>query len=272
MSTGPCSTDCLADVAPTAPPGLRRRRAAALAVALARASARPPAGDGRRHAVCTSARLLTAAGVRVAVLPPTTAWPTGPVLVVANRVSWVDDLALRTAVPAVPEDDGAVWPGLPTVCAHQVADALTAGRSVLVRPEATASCGTELGRFRPGSLAPALAAGTPVCPVAVRARVGGRPTTVTAHLPGESWWRSAARVLGATDLVLEVQALPAIDPRRGTAAEVAALAEYAIAEVLEADPPRPISHPRRPRTHAAAVTTPAPSTAPAVSPRTHAPR
>jgi len=266
MSTGPCSTDCLADVVPTAPAGLRRRRAVALAAALARASARPPAGDGRRHAVCTAARLLTSAGVRVSVLPPATPWPTGPVLVVANRVSWVDDLALRTAVAAVPTEDGAVWPGLPTVRADQVAAALAGGRSVLARPEATTSCGTELGRFRPEAFTAALVAGVPVCPVAVRARVGGRPSTVTAHLTGESWWRSAARVLGATDLVLEVQALPAVDPRRGTAVEVAALAEYAVAGVLEADPPRPISHPRRPRTHAGT------DSAAGISPRTPAPR
>ncbi|SCX52393.1 hypothetical protein SAMN03159343_2762 [Klenkia marina] len=266
MSTGPCSTHCLADVSPTAPPGLRRRRAVALAAALARASARPPAGDGRRHAVCTSARLLTAAGVRVAVRPAAVAWPTGPVLVVANRVSWVDDLALRTAVPAVPSQEGAVWPGLPTVRTDQVTEALAAGRSVLVRPEAEPSCGTELGRFRPAAVAPALAAGVPVCPVVVRARAADRPTTVTAHLTGESWWRSAARVLGATELVLEVQALPAIDPRGGTAAEVAALAEYAVAQVLEADPPRPISHPRRPRTHAGT------DSSAGVSPRTPAPR
>jgi 1-acyl-sn-glycerol-3-phosphate acyltransferase len=212
--------------------------------------------------VCTAARLLTAAGVRVAVLPPAVPWPTGAKLVVANRVSWVDDLALRTAVAAVPTDDGAVWPGLPTVRGDQVAAVLTGGRSVLVRPEAASSCGSELGRFRAEPFAAALATGAPICPVVVRARVGGRPTTVTAHLAGESWWRSAARVLGAADLVLEVQALPAIDPRRGTAAEVAALAEYAVAEVLEADPPRPLSHPRRPRTHAAA----------GLSPRTPAPR
>lgn len=264
MSTGPCSTDCLADVSPTAPAGLRRRRAVALAAALARASARPPAGDGRRHAVCTAARLLTAAGVRVAVLPPATAWPTGPVLVVANRVSWVDDLALRTAVAAAPEADGALWPGLPTVPGDLVVDVLAAGRSVLVRPESTTSCGAELGRFDPAKLAPAVEAGVPVCPVAVRARLAGRPTTVTAQLPGESWWRSAARVLGAADLVLEVHLLPAVAPRAGTAAEVAALAEYAVAGVLEADPPRPVSHPRRPRTHAGGAVP--------VSPRTPAPR
>ncbi|GHE10389.1 hypothetical protein [Klenkia taihuensis] len=261
MSTGPCATDCLAGVVPTAPAGLRRRRAAALAVALARATARPPAGDGRRHAVCTAARLLTAAGVRVAVLPPATAWPAGPKLVVANRVSWVDDLALRTAVAAVPEAGSTSWPGLPSVPADQVGAALAAGRSVLVRPEPAASCGTELGRFAPAALQPAVDAGAAVCPVAVRARLAGRPTTATAQLPGESWWSSAARVLGAVDLVLEVHALPAVDPRGSTAAEVAALAEYAVAGLLEADPPRPVSHPRRPRTHVAAP----------VSPRTPAP-
>lgn len=261
MSTGPCSTACTADVHPTAPAALRRQRSLRLSAALARATARPPAGDGRRHGTCTAARLLTAAGVRVQVLPPPVAWPAGPRLVVANRVSWVDDLALRTAVTALPDDDAAVWPGLATVRDADVTTALQEGRSVLVRPEESASCGTELGRFRPASLQPALDAGVPVCPVAVRARVAGRPTTATAQLPGESWWRSAARVLGAVDLVVEVHQLAPIDPRRGTATEVAALAEYAIAAVLETDPPRPLSHPRRPRTHV-----------PTVSPRTPVPR
>ncbi|MEI4278260.1 hypothetical protein [Klenkia terrae] len=249
MSTQPCSTACLADVSPTAPAGVRRRRAAALAAALARAATRPPAGDGRRHAVCTAARLLTAAGVRVVVVQPATPWPTGPRLVVANRVSWVDDLALRTAVAALPADDGTIWPGLATLRGDQVETELLRGRSVLVRPEATTTCGTEIGRFVPARFAPALAAGVPVCPVAVRARQAGRPTTATAQLDGETWWRSAARVVGTTELVLEVHLLPAIAPRHGTAAEVAALAEYAVAQVLEVDPPRPVSHPRRPRTH-----------------------
>ncbi|MCW2583411.1 MAG: hypothetical protein JWQ53_2201, partial [Klenkia sp.] len=215
---------------------------------------------GRRHGTCTAARLLTAAGVRVQVLPPPVPWPTGARLLVANRVSWVDDLALRTAVTALPDDDAAVWPGLATVRGAEVTAQLGQGRGVLVRPEELPSCGTELGRFRPASVQPALETGAPVCPVAVRARLAGRATTATAQLPGESWWRSAARVLGAVDLVLEVRQLAPIDPRRGTAAEVAALAGYAIAAVLEADPPRPVSHPRRPRTHAA------------VSPRTPVPR
>ncbi|SDO20094.1 hypothetical protein SAMN05660199_01499 [Klenkia soli] len=261
MSAQPCSTACLADVSPTATSATRRRRAVALAAALARASTRPPAGDGRRHAVCTAARLLTAAGIRVVVVQPATPWPTGAKLVVANRISWVDDLALRTAVAALPEDDGTIWPGLASIRADQVEAELLRGRSVLVRPEVATTCGTEIGRFVPGRFAPALAAGVPVCPVAVRARVAGRPTTATAQLDGETWWRSAARVLGTADLVLEVHLLPAIAPRRGTTAEVAALAEYAVAGVLEADPPRTITHPPRPRTHAVGL-----------SPRTPAPR
>lgn len=268
MSTGPCSTACTVDVVPTAAPAVRVGRTLALTGALARATARPPAGNGRRHGVCTAARLLTATGVRVRVLPAVTPWPRGARLVVANRVSWVDDLALRTAVAGLPVEDDAGWPGLATVRADRVAAELTAGRSVLVRPEATATCGTELGRFRPEAVAPALAAGVPVCPVAVRYRLGGRPTTAAAQAAGESWWRSAARVLGSAELVVELHPLPAIDPRRGTATEVAALAEYAVAEVLEADPPRPVSHPRRARTH---VPDASPAPAP-VSPRTPARR
>ncbi len=269
MSTGPCSTACTVDVVPTAPAGLRRRRALALSGALARATARPPAGDGRRHGVCTAARLLTSVGVRVRVLTPAVPWPRGARLVVANRVSWVDDLALRTAVAALPAEDDAGWPGLSTVRTDRVTAELITGRSVLVRPEDHATCGTGLGRFQPDAVAPALAAGVPVCPVAVRFRLADRPTTAAAHAADESWWRSAARVLGSLDLVVELHLLPAIDPRRGSAAEVAALAEYAIAAVLEADPPRPVSHPHRARTHAAE---PVPTTVEQVSPRSAARR
>ena len=127
----------------------------------------------------------------------------------------------------------------------EVAGLLRAGTSVTVHPEGTTSCGVELGRFRPAFFQAAVDAAAPVCPVAVRHRVdGGAGTAVAAHLGGESLRRSLARVLATRGLVVEVHLLPALDPAGADRRELAALAEYAIAEVTEARPPVVTAHPR----------------------------
>jgi hypothetical protein len=65
-------------------------------------------------------------------------------------------------------------------------------------------------------------------------------------------------VLATRGLVVEVHLLPALDPAGADRRELAALAEYAIAEVTEARPPVVTAHPRLPR-----VPTPAPVRRPA---------
>jgi hypothetical protein len=117
----------------------------------------------------------------------------------------------------------------------------------------------QLGRFRPAFFQAAVDAAAPVCPVAVRYRAdGGAGTAVAAYLGGESLHRSLARVLATRGLVVEVHLLPALDPAGADRRELAALAEYAIAEVTEARPPVVTAHPRLPR-----VPTPAPVRRPA---------
>ncbi|MFQ1002234.1 lysophospholipid acyltransferase family protein [Modestobacter sp. SSW1-42] len=277
----PCTPACAADPGPTVDAATRRRRALRVARALAgvaasslRAPLSGPRGR-RRLLTCGAARVLTAAGVRVEVTSSPVAWPrTGPgrapgLLVVGNAVSWVDDLALLTVVPGLPvvtaglvrrpvlggllRRAGAVpvdpaRPRTLPVAVGAVTAALRGGTSVGVRPEGTASCGVELGRFRPAFLQAAVDAGAPVCPVAVRYRVeGGAGTALAAHLPGEPFRRSVSRVLAARGLVVEVHLLPALDPAGADRRELAALAEYAIAAVTEARPPVIAAHPRRPR-------------------------
>jgi 1-acyl-sn-glycerol-3-phosphate acyltransferase len=282
-----CVPHCTADPAPPVDEALQRRRRWRLGGALARAGVAalraPLAGSrGRRRlAVCTAARLLTAAGVRVEVHASPVAWPRqgpGP-LVVSNHGSWVDGLALLTAVPGVPvasrEVDG--WPvagrlarrtgvvlvdherirALPGTVGR-VAGLLRTGTAVTVHPEGTASCGAALGRFRPAFFQAAVDTLAPVCPVAVRYWVdGGAGTAVAAHLPAEPLRRSVARVVATRGLVVEVHLLPPLDSFEADRRELAALAEYAIAAVTEASPSGVPAHPRRPRmpqpapTHAA---------------------
>jgi hypothetical protein len=77
----------------------------------------------------------------------------------------------------------------------------------------TTSCGARLDRFRPALFQAAVDAAAAVCPVAIRHRTD------------------------ALTLVVEVHLLPALEPAGADRRTLAALAEYAIAEVVEAGTP-----------------------------------
>ncbi|NEK57369.1 hypothetical protein GCU56_05710 [Geodermatophilus sabuli] len=197
---------------------------------------RPPLGSPRRRAVCGAARLLTGLGVRVEVRAPSTAWPRTPgraLLVVANSVSALDPLVLLTALPgtaqAAPDRiAGVPVPAVPPV-SGPVAAALRRGTSVTVRPEQPVPGRTGLGRFSPTLFAAATETGSPVCPVALRYRGAGDPP------PAGRSAVAALRWLGSRPgVVVEVHLLPALTPSGATPAELATLAEYAVAAVLEA--------------------------------------
>jgi 1-acyl-sn-glycerol-3-phosphate acyltransferase len=235
----------------TVEPAVRRRRWLQLAGTFARTAPgllRAPltSARGRRRIVVRgAAEVLAAAGVRVEVHASSVAWPiaaTGD-LVVGNRVCWVDDLALLTVVPGVPVAEpnrllggglarraGAVLldRDLPGAVAA-VAGALRGGTTVTVRPEGPH--GARLGRFRPAFFQAAVDTGAPVCPVAVRYRTeGGAPARPPSDGP---LWRSVAQVVGTRGLVVEVHLLPALEPSGTGRRELAVLAEYAVATVLE---------------------------------------
>jgi hypothetical protein len=94
-------------VAPTVDPAVQQRRRLQLAATLAglhvRTALVPPHATRRRQRlqVCGAARVLTALGVRVRVVPPTTPWPRtgGRLLLDRDAPGWLGDLALVTAVP-----------------------------------------------------------------------------------------------------------------------------------------------------------------------------
>jgi hypothetical protein len=188
-----------------------RLRLAGVLVPAAVRSALPASPRRRQRALtCTAARVLTALDVRVEVHAPAVAWPRPGVgrLVVANRVSPLDDLALATVVR------GAVGVGTwPTANRDRLrsgagtARLLRDGETVVGHPEGTTT-GTQLGRFGPELFEAAVDADARVCPVAVH-------------------WRT-------DPLVVEVHMLPALAPGGADSGTLAALAEYAIAGVLEA--------------------------------------
>ncbi|MGY2083708.1 lysophospholipid acyltransferase family protein [Blastococcus sp. SYSU DS0539] len=271
-------------------PATRRRRLLRLVLAVTGAAVRirimAHAGERaqRRVAVCGAAGVVTALGIRVEVINPAVPWPrTGRGhLVVSNHVSWLDELALLVAVRALPVADaeigdcklvGGLARRLGVILVHRdrlrsVADSvaqathrLRRGQSVSVQPEGTTSCGVELGRFHPAFFQAAVDAGALVCPVAIRYRVDGEAaTTVPCHVRDDTLPRTMARVAAARDLVVEVHLLPALDATTGDRRTLAALAEYAVAEVTEARRPRPACHPdrRASTTSRPSVTPPAP--------------
>ncbi|WP_347060739.1 lysophospholipid acyltransferase family protein [Blastococcus sp. HT6-30] len=241
----------------------------------------------RRVAVCGAAGVVTPLGVRVEVINPSVPWPrTGRGhLVVSNQVTWLDELALLVAVRALPVANAEigdrklvgglarrlgvvlVQPGRLRSVADGVAQAthrLRRGQSISVQPDGPTSCGVALGRFRPAFFQAAVDAGALVCPVVIRYRVDGEvATTLPCQVRDDTLPRSMARVAAARDLVVEVHLLPALDATTGDRRTLAALAEYAVAEVTEARRPTAACHPDR-----RAFTTSRPSVTPPAPRRT----
>ncbi|WP_328941137.1 1-acyl-sn-glycerol-3-phosphate acyltransferase [Streptomyces sp. NBC_00250] len=134
----------------------------------------------------------------------------GPLLVVANHVSWLDIPLIAAALPGrmVAKSEVRRWPVLGTLAAlggtlfidrdglralpgtvRTMAGVLAGGGRVVVFPEGSTWCGRERGRFRPAAFQAALDAGCAVQPV----RIDYRPTDAAAYVGddplGSSLWR-----------------------------------------------------------------------------------
>lgn len=134
----------------------------------------------------------------------------GPLLVVANHVSWLDIPLIAAVLPGrtVAKSEVRRWPVLGTLAAlggtlfidregimalpgtvGTMAGVLAGGGRVVVFPEGSTWCGRERGRFRPAAFQAALDAGCAVQPV----RIDYRPTDAAAYVGtdplGSSLWR-----------------------------------------------------------------------------------
>jgi len=147
----------------------------------------------------------------------------GPMLVVANHISWVDVLALLAVCPCrfVAKADVEHWPLLGTVVTgggtlyvkresrrdamrvvHRMAEALKEGDILAVFPEGTTGDGSSVLPFHSGLIQAAISADVPVQPVAVQIIDGksGRPSRAASYMGDESLAGSVWRALCARDL------------------------------------------------------------------------
>jgi len=169
--------------------------------------------------------LLVQAGIRLEVVGQPVAQ--GPVLLVANHISWLDIPVMHAArfCRFVSKDDVRRWPLIGRLATaagtlyiarssrrdahrmvHTIADSLRAGDVVAVFPEGTTSDGRTLLPFHSNLLQAAIATDVPVQPVALRFVVGAtaQPSTAPSYAGDDSLLGSIWRTLRADQLVAQV--------------------------------------------------------------------
>ncbi|WP_238420029.1 1-acyl-sn-glycerol-3-phosphate acyltransferase [Gordonia sp. 'Campus'] len=182
-----------------------------------------------------SAALLRALGISVDV-EDLRGDPSGPGLVVANHISFLDVLALALISPAhvVAKSDVVAMPvvsslarrfgviavdratlrGLPSTVG-EVADRLHGDTSVIVFPEGTTYCGRTGGAFRPAFFQAAIDADVPVVPVRLRfVGVDGTTATAPSFIGADTPADTLRRVLRTRGLALTIVIHPAESPGR----------------------------------------------------------
>lgn len=231
LPSAPCTPErCATPAHPAAGP-LRAalRLAAGFAAVLAGVVLAPltaPLAPAVRHRLtrlwCRT--VVRAFGVRVRV---TGTPPPGPLLVVANHVSWLDVPLVAAVLPGrmVAKKEVRHWPLLGPLAAlggtlfldrdrlralpdavRSLARTLAAGHRVVVFPEGSTWCGRTHGRFRPAAFQAALDAGAPVQPV----RIAYRPQGPAAFVGDDPLVASLWRIATAGRLTAEIRLLAPI--------------------------------------------------------------
>ncbi|MFI8912865.1 lysophospholipid acyltransferase family protein [Streptomyces sp. NPDC053513] len=177
---------------------------------------------------------------------------TGPLLVVANHVSWLDIPLLAAVLPGrmVAKTEVRRWPVLGPLAAlggtlfierdrlralpgtvRAMAAVLAGGGRVVVFPEGSTWCGRAGGRFRPAAFQAALDSGCAVLPV----RIDYRPTGAAAYVGDDPLGASLWRVVTARRIVADVRILDPISSMRyPDRRALAAAAQRAVVQVTVA--------------------------------------
>ncbi|MGW3559091.1 lysophospholipid acyltransferase family protein [Streptomyces sp. NPDC000963] len=182
---------------------------------------------------------------------------TGPLLVVAHHVSWLDVPLLAAVLPArmVAKAEVRHWPVLGVLAAlggtlfidrdriralpgtvRAMTGVLAGGGRVAVFPEGSTWCGRERGRFRPAAFQAALDADCAVQPV----RIDYRPADAAAYVGDDPLGTSLWRVVTTRRLTAEVRlADPLPSGRHPDRRALAAAAQRAVARRTASPPTVP---------------------------------
>jgi 1-acyl-sn-glycerol-3-phosphate acyltransferase len=180
----------------------------------------------------------------------------GPMLLVANHISWLDVYALNALVGgprSVAKSEVARWPFAGAIARgfgtffhvrgryrdaarvkNAVAVALRAGERVLVFPEGTTTEGGSVGRFHAALFQAAVDAGVPVQPVAIRYPMAdGSPDPAASFVGEMTFVESLVRVLGRRRLEARLTFGPVLSSAGRTRRELAALSHAFVTLALD---------------------------------------
>jgi len=173
----------------------------------------------------------------------------GAVLFVANHVSWIDITLLHSQrwMGFVAKAEIANWPLIGWMASrggtiyhhrgsndslhgvmHQMVERLQAGLPVGVFPEGGTTDGQTVRTFHARIFQPAVAAGVPVQPVALRYGSAGSAQMQVAFAEGESFMGNFLRLLGDPSRIAEVHFLAVIDTHEEGRRKLAESARSAI--------------------------------------------
>lgn len=155
-------------------------------------------------------------------------------MLVANHVSWIDIFVINALVPAafVSKAEVRKWPAIGWLSANndtiflqrgsrgharvvggQITDMLESGGTVALFPEGTTTDGSQVLHFHGALLQPAIDAGCPIQPVALRYRT---PTGAFCRAPAYdgdlSLLQCIAHIIAEPAIVADVELLPARRP------------------------------------------------------------
>lgn len=180
--------------------------------------------------------------------------PSGGAVLVANHVSWLDIHVLHSIIPVrfISKSEVRDWPLVGHLARaagtlfitrdkksdairvnHEMAAELQAGECLAFFPEGTTSDGQDLRGFFPSLFQPAVEAGCPVVPAAIRYfDLHGNPCLDAAYHGDMTLLGSFWRVVNMPGLIVEVEFLPAMASAGRHRREVAKQAESTIRAAL----------------------------------------
>lgn len=184
----------------------------------------------------------------------------GPVLLVANHLSWADIQALHSvaSMSFVAKAEISRWPIMRTLAnaggtiyhqrgsqdsqhgaLAQVMQRLQDGGRVAVFPEGGIFGGTEVKRFHARMFKVAQDSGCPVQPVMIRYVHDGQQDPEVTFLPGENFLLNLIRLMGRPSSIAEVAFLEPFEPGDLPRKALASRAETAVRDAYASPPGAP---------------------------------